>query len=163
MKISVVVVEYHSLEELKKCTETIQTAFSWEVEIIASSNSCYPPTEQERIKKEYNQFVWSFNDRNGGFAYAMNQGLKIATGDYLIIANPDCVFLEKMDKMVTFIDSHPEVGAIAPQIVDSDGVLQDTCRSYVSVQSFIWRQIRRIVTHRECILERSFDYNKVQG
>ena len=55
-----------------------------------------------------------------------------------------------------------EVGAIAPQIVDSDGVLQDTCRSYVSVQSFIWRQIRRIVTHRECILERSFDYNKVQ-
>lgn len=93
---------------------------------------------------------------------AMNQGLKIATGDYLIIANPDCVFLEKMDKMVTFIDSHPEVGAIAPQIVDSDGVLQDTCRSYVSVQSFIWRQIRRIVTHRECILERSFDYNKVQ-
>ena len=162
MKISVVVVEYHSLEELKKCTETIQTAFSWEVEIIASSNSCYPPTEQERIKKEYNQFVWSFNDRNGGFAYAMNQGLKIATGDYLIIANPDCVFLEKMDKMVTFIDSHPEVGAIAPQIVDSDGVLQDTCRSYVSVQSFIWRQIRRIVTHRECILERSFDYNKVQ-
>lgn len=51
MKISVVVVEYHSLEELKKCTETIQTAFSWEVEIIASSNSCYPPTEQERIKK----------------------------------------------------------------------------------------------------------------
>ena len=62
MKISVVVVEYHSLEELKKCTETIQTAFSWEVEIIASSNSCYPPTEQERIKKEYNQFVWSFND-----------------------------------------------------------------------------------------------------
>lgn len=82
MKISVVVVEYHSLEELKKCTETIQTAFSWEVEIIASSNSCYPPTEQERIKKEYNQFVWSFNDRNGGFAYAMNQGLKIATGDY---------------------------------------------------------------------------------
>lgn len=162
MKISVVIVEYYSLEELKKCTETIQAAFSCEVEIIASSNSCYSLAEQEQIKREYRQFVWSFNERNGGFAYAMNQGLKIATGDYLIIANPDCVFLEKLDKMVDFLKSHSEIGAIAPQIVDSEGILQDTCRDYVSVQSFIWRQLRRIITRQESILERSFDYSKVQ-
>lgn len=157
MKVSVVIVEYHSLDELEKCTDSIRNAFSGKVEIIASSNSCYDEAEQTRIRQSYSQFKWCFNERNGGFAYAMNQGLKVATGDYLVICNPDCVFLENLDEMVGFLEQHSEVGAIAPRIVDSEGNLQDTFRNYVSVQSFVWRQIRRIVTRKESLPDSSLD------
>lgn len=162
MKISIVIVEYNSLDELQQFAESLQVGETYEVELIASSNSCYPKERCEVIQSQFSQFKWSFNEKNGGFAYAMNQGLKLATGDYLIIANPDCVFIDKLDEMVVFHQQHPEVGAIAPQIVDENNLLQDTCRHYVSVQSFIWRNIKRIFTRKEVILDFGVDYSQIQ-
>lgn len=162
MNISIVIVEYNSLYELQRCAETLQKGFSYEVELIASSNSCYPKDKQEEVQSQFPQFKWSFNEKNGGFAYAMNQGLKLATGDFLIIANPDCVFIDKLDEMVDFLQQHPKVGAIAPQIVDEQGQIQDTCRHYISVQSFLGRQVRRKVTGKEVMLNPRVDYSKVQ-
>lgn len=162
MKISIVIVEYNSLDELQRCAESLQKGFSCKVELIVSSNSCYGKQKQEEALSLFPQFIWSFNEMNGGFAYAMNQGLKLATGDYLIIANPDCVFMDKLDEMVTFLQQHPEIGAIAPQIVDESGEIQDSCRHYISVQSFIWRQIRRKLTGKEVLLNTRVDYSKVQ-
>lgn len=162
MKVSIVIVEYNSLDELQRCAESLQKGFSREVELIVSSNSCYPEEQWDEIKSQFPQFKWSFNEKNGGFAYAMNQGLKLATGDYLIIANPDCVFIEKLDEMMSFLQQHPEIGAIAPQIVDECGEIQDSCRHYISVQSFVWRQIRRKLTGKEVLLNTRVDYSKVQ-
>jgi GT2 family glycosyltransferase len=162
MKISIVIVEYNSLDELQRCAESLQKGFSCEVELISSSNSCYQEERRGLIQSQFPQFKWSFNEKNGGFAYAMNQGLKLATGDYLIIANPDCVFIDELDEMLTFLQKHPEVGAIAPQIVDENGHIQDSCRHYISVQSFIWRQVRRKFTGKEVLLNSRTDYNKIQ-
>ena len=114
------------------------------------------------MQLQFPQFKWSFNKKNGGFAYAMNNGLKIASGDYLIIANPDCIFRENLNILVDFLKSHLEVGAIAPQIVDEYGNIQDSCRDYLSVQSFISRQIKRIFFKRESILDKGRDYSKIQ-
>lgn len=162
MKVSIVIVEYHSLDELLRCYKTLSNGFSCEVEIIASSNSCYSAEEQEEVKMRFPTLRWSFNKKNGGFAYAMNQGLKIATGDYLIICNPDCVFSNTLDPMLNFMQQHPEIGAIAPQIVDEEGILQDTARSYVSVQSYVWRQARRLLLKKESITNPQFDYSRIQ-
>lgn len=162
MVISIVIIEFFSLNELLRCTESSQRGFKNEIELIISSNSCYSEEQQAEIRAQFPQFKWSFNEKNGGFAYAMNQGLKLATGDYLIIANPDCVFIDKLDVMVDFLQQHPEVGAIAPQIVDENGQIQDSCRHYISVQSFIWRQIRRKITNKEVLLNPRVDYSKIQ-
>lgn len=162
MKVSIVIVEYNSLDELQRCAESLQKGFSYEVELIASSNSCYPEEQRDEIKSQFPQFKWSFNEKNGGFAYAMNQGLKLTTGDCLIIANPDCVFIDKLDPMVDFLQQHPEVGAIAPQIIEECGQVQDSCRHYISLQSFIWRQIRRKFTGKEVLLNSRVDYSKAQ-
>ena len=162
MKISIIIVEYNSLDELYRCTESLPKGFSCKVELIVSSNSCYSKQKQIEIQSQYPQFKWSFNEKNGGFAYAMNQGMKLATGDYLIIANPDCVFIDKLDEMLKFLQQHSEVGAIAPQIVDESGHIQDSCRHYVSVQSFIWRQIRRKFTGKEVLLNSRVDYSRIQ-
>ena len=162
MIVSIVIVEYHSLDELQRCAESLQKGFSYKVELIASSNSCYPEEQRDEIKSRFPQFKWSFNEKNGGFAYAMNQGLKLATGDFLIIANPDCVFIDKLDPMVDFFLQHPEVGAIAPQIIEENGQLQDSCRKYISVQSFIWRNLKRIVTRKEVMLDHCVDYSQIQ-
>jgi len=160
--LSIVIVEYHSIDEIMQCVASFGTHVKMPYEIIVSSNSCYNKQQQAEIKQDNSRVHWIFNGRNGGFAYAMNEGLKVARGQYLVIMNSDCTLISDLDKMTDFMDSHPEVGAIAPQMKDSDGNIQDTARPYVSVPRYIWRQLKRIVGHKTIILNNDMNYSRVQ-
>lgn len=160
MKLSIVIVEYHSLDEIEKYIERLSDRD--DIELIVSSNSVYTEDERIDIRMRYSKCIWQFNERNGGFAYAMNKGLAISSGDILVVSNPDCKILKGLDEMVNFLLSHPDVGAIAPQIIDSENNIQDSCRSYVTLPRYITRQTKRLIFKREALLESKFNYNVVQ-
>lgn len=162
MKLSVVIVEYHSINEIMQCVASFKTHIKMPYEIIVSSNSCYDTRQQAAIDQTDANVRWLFNGRNGGFAYAMNEGLKVAQGDYLVIMNSDCTLISGLDNMIRFMDEHPEVGAIAPQMRDPEGNIQDTARPYVSLPRYIWRQVKRIVGHKTSILNNDMDYTQIQ-
>ena len=122
----------------------------------------YNQEKQKEVSKKFHDVQWIFNPQNGGFAYAMNKGLANAKGDILAICNPDCIFKNGIDKMAQFLRENPQIGAIGPQIVSSNNELQDSCRSYVSLQAFIYRQLIRIFTKSHSILNPKFDYKKIQ-
>lgn len=161
--ISIVIIEYNSLNNIKDCVDKILSKCkSVKYEIIVSSNSCYDKQIQLEILKNFSNCKWVFNPKNGGFAYGMNQGLSIATGRYLAISNPDTILKTDLNEMLDFMNRHEEIGAIAPQIVDNQGVIQDSCRPYVSFYSYVARQFKRIFTRQSLIYEKNFDYNKIQ-
>lgn len=162
IKLSVVIVEYHSINEIMQCLASFKTHIKMPYEIIVSSNSCYDKQQQVAIEQTDANIRWLFNARNGGFAYAMNEGLKVAQGDYLVIMNSDCTLISDLDNMIRFMDGHPEVGAIAPQMKDSDGNIQDTARPYVSLPRYILRQIKRVIGHKTTILNNAMNYNQIQ-
>ena len=162
IKLSIVIVEYHCIDEIMHCVASIKKHLQLPYEIIVSSNSCYNQQEQEKIDQTGSNLRWLFNERNGGFAYAMNEGLKVAKGDYLVIMNSDCNLVSGLDSMIDFMDQHSEIGAIGPQMRDLDGNIQDTARPYVSVPRYIWRQIKRVIGHKTSILNNDMNYNKVQ-
>lgn len=160
-KLSVIIVEFFSLDDIRKCIKSYKENIP-DIEIVVSSNSQYDLSRQKEILEAFPDCVWCFNDRNGGFAYAMNKGLAVASGDYLIISNPDCTVKYGIREMANFMKRFPEIGAIAPKIVDSDGKIQDSCRSYVTLPGFILRQIRRIIFKEESIISKRTDYDKIQ-
>lgn len=160
MKISIVIVEYHSLDEINSYVKNISSEN--DIEIIVSSNSLYSDLEKEEILSIYSNCIWQFNEKNGGFAYAMNKGLSIATGDILIISNPDCKICYGLNEMANFLQSHPEVGAIAPKIIDDENNIQDSCRPYVTLPRFLARQLKRVIFKKDSVLDARFDYNLVQ-
>ena len=161
--ISFVIIEYYSVEDIKGCIVSIKTGCeNIPYEIIVSSNSCYLPETQNKLKYDFPEIRWSFNKKNGGFAYAMNQGLKIAEGKYMAIINPDVRIKNGLTSMVEFMQSHPSVGAIAPLIVNKQGIIQDSARTYVSVQKYIWRCIKRVIGHKSSVLEKNMDYAQIQ-
>lgn len=149
MKISIVIVEYHSLNELKTCADSLSTGISYDIELIVSSNSCYPIEKQKKVQKLFPQFKWSFNERNDGFAYAMNNGIKIAIGDVLVVMNPDVKLISTLEPMIEYLQSHPEVGIIAPKIVDESGTIQDSLRHYITPWGFIMRHLDGILHKRK--------------
>ncbi len=165
MLLSLVIVEYHSPDDIRKCTASIAAQVHVPYEVIVSSNSCYSAEEQQRCIDEYAGdpcVRWIFNERNGGFAYAMNQGLGVAKGTVLAIMNSDCTIETDLGELVRFLHDNPEVGAIAPQIRDAEGNIQDTARPYVSLPRFAWRQMKRVLFHRESVLNPRMDYARVQ-
>lgn len=160
--LSVVLVEYHNLEEVQCCIASFNSHIKMPYEIIVSSNSCYNDQQKEHIRQSFPDIQWIFNQTNGGFAYAMNEGLKRAQGQYLTIMNSDCTLVSDIDQMIDFMNEHPTVGAIAPRMVDQEGNIQDTARPYVTLPRYIWRQIKRVIGHKSTILDNSIDYDKIQ-
>ena len=131
--LSVIIVEYHSIQEIEDCVASLKAHINLAYEIIVSSNSCYDAQEREQINQHEANVIWLFNDSNAGFARAMNAGLRKARGKYLVIMNSDCMVKSELSPMVAFMDKHPEVGAIAPKMVDKEGNIQDTARPYVTL------------------------------
>lgn len=146
MKISFIIVEFYSVEDIVTCHSLIidQVPSNWFCEVIVSSNSVYSLEQQDRLVSLDKTLRWVFNDKNGGFAYAMNQGLAIATGDIFVIMNPDVRIKYDIRKMVNYLYLHNEIGIIAPKIVDSNGKIQDSFRSFITPTNFIKRHLNRI-------------------
>ena len=160
--LSIVVVEYFSEEDIYKCADSIDSHLDVPYEIIVSSNSCYDKAKPEELVHKNKRVRWIFNAKNGGFAYAMNQGLKEAKGNYLVIMNSDCTIQSNLDSMIAFLQKHEDVGAIAPKIVDAAGNIQDTARQYVSVPRYMSRQVKRVLKHKESVLNSSMNYSRIQ-
>lgn len=143
--ISIIVIEYHSLDEIGRFLYSIKENEKEEYEVIVSSNSQYSEEEQKHIQTSFPQARWSFNERNGGFAYGMNEGLKVAKGDILVVMNPDVKFKSSLEPMIQYLQKHHEVGIIAPKIVDEKGIIQDSLRHYITPWGFVMRHIDRIL------------------
>lgn len=162
-EISFIVIEYYSLESVFNFLKSIsRSCCENNYEIIVSSNSCYPAHTRDKLTIEYPQIIWSFNSRNGGFAYGMNRGMEKAMGKFLVISNPDVQIISGLQDLITFMADHSEIGTAGPKIVDKNGEIQDACRPYVNLPRFITRQIRRIILNTEIEYDKSFDYNLVQ-
>jgi hypothetical protein len=66
--------------------------------------------------------------RNTWFTGGNNLGLKRATGDYVLVLNPDTIIQPgTLLTMVSYLRSHPEVGAITCRMEYPGGGLQYTC------------------------------------
>jgi FkbM family methyltransferase len=94
MTYSIIIPTYNHCEDfLKPCLESIfrYTDLS-DVEIIISANGCIDNTKAYVDSLPYNvKLVWS--DTATGYTKATNDGIKVATGDYIILMNNDVVLL----------------------------------------------------------------------
>lgn len=154
--VSVVIIEFHSLDEINGIYSSFKDIVDDDYELIISSNSLYSKEEQDCALNFHPSARWIFNERNGGFAYGMNEGLKLAKGDILLVMNPDVKIITSLLPMIEYLKAHKEIGIIAPKIVDGKGVVQDSFRHYITPIGFIMRHIDRIM-HKSKLNVKEFD------
>jgi len=71
------------------------------------------------------------NPSNLGFAKAVNQALRLCRGEYVILLNPDTYVTEGFfDAVTDFMEKNKNIGVMGPRILDSDGKLQNSARSF---------------------------------
>lgn len=72
-----------------------------------------------------------WNTTNRGYACGVNQGLSVSRGDFVLLLGPDTrVFPGSLETMIDFLKTHPDVGLVAPQLLDLKGRIMASCRRF---------------------------------
>ena len=138
MKLSVVVVTWNSSADIDACIDSIN--FGEEFEVIVVDNASTDTTRGKLERHHHLRLVT--NSSNRGYAAANNQGIKLATGEYVLLLNPDTrIELGALDVLSRYLDEHPDVGAVAPRLVSPDGSTQFSIRSFPTAASLFWELI----------------------
>ena len=160
---SFIIIEYHSINDIEKCINSIDALnLNFEHEIIISSNSQYDNHKQRELLIKFPKIIWSFNTKNNGFAYGMNRGIAKSKGDFVILQNPDTRIISgDFIEMFNFIRKN-NVGVLGPKIINNDMVVQDSCRSFLTPVRLLKRLFFRYFFKKQNILYKKFDYKKIQ-
>lgn len=122
MKLSVIIVNYNVQPFLEQCLLSVLNAIKKvDTEVFVVDNNSVDGSVA--MVKERFPFVHLIeNKKNTGFSYANNQAIKIATGEYVLLLNPDTVVEEDtFEKVVSFMDAHPEAGGLGVKMLDGKG------------------------------------------
>jgi GT2 family glycosyltransferase len=129
LKLSIIIVNYNGEEILEDCIRSIyESSKSNNYEIIVVDNASVD-NSRERICSKYSDIYWIQNSENRGFAAGNNQGIRQASGEYIMLLNNDTIVLNgALEKLVEYLDNHSEAGAVGPRILNTDHTLQSSCR-----------------------------------
>lgn len=120
--LSVIIVSYNAKDYLLNCLKSLDQKF----EIIVVDNASTDGSTEE-IKKSFPQVKIIKNKKNLGFAKANNQGIKQASGRYILLLNPDTKILDNaISKMINWMDNNPKAAVSTCQLLNEDGSLQPT-------------------------------------
>jgi GT2 family glycosyltransferase len=122
-RVSVVVVSYNTREWILRCLASLAGASRRELEVIVVDNASTDGSA-EAVAAEFPAVRLVRNAENVGFARAVNQAAALATGDHLLLLNPDGT-LESgaVDALVDFSLSHPEYVICGGRTMTPEGEL----------------------------------------
>lgn len=123
--LSITIVNYNTKDLLRQCIKSIyeQTKeISFEIIVVDNASN---DGSVEMLKSEFPEVKIIANKENLFFTRAHNQALRVSKGRYLMILNSDTIVLNSaFDKLVKFMDEHPECGACGPKLLNPDMSLQ---------------------------------------
>ncbi len=132
--LSVVIVTYNNENHIITCLSSLP----WKhlpTEVLWIDNG-----SKDRTRKMVEEFCHQSpectikklcNPSNRGFACGVNQGLVYSKGDFILLLGPDTRVLPgSTEAMIDFLKTHPEVGLVAPQLIDSENRILPSCRRF---------------------------------
>lgn len=122
MKLTVVIVNYNVKHFLEQCLYAVEKAIQTvAAEVYVVDNNSVDGSNGMLIHK----FPWVkliANKQNLGFSKANNQAMRLAKGEYVLLLNPDTVVEEDtFEKVIQFMDDHPEAGGLGVKMIDGKG------------------------------------------
>lgn len=121
-EVSVVIVTYKCLAPARECLESLfeaTTGISFEVIVLDNASE---DGTVETIGSMFPEVRLLPLDTNIGFAAGVNRAAEAATGEYLLLLNPDTiVHAGAIERLVAFARSHPEHGLYGGRTLNPDG------------------------------------------
>ena len=136
VNLSIIILSYNTKDLTRNCLlaliKSLPKNKNFSTEIIVVDNGSTDGSVENiknqisKIKNTYEKsnIIFNFiqNYKNLGYPKGNNQALKIATGKFVLFLNSD-VIVDKInfEKLLNYIESHREIGALTVKVVLSDG------------------------------------------
>ena len=131
MDVSIVIVSWNTRDILSDCLRSVfeQTKeVSFEVFVIDNSSH---DGSADMVRAEFPRVKLIENAQNRGFAAASNQGLRLASGRYTLLLNPDTLILDDaISRCVRYADLHSDVGVVGCQVLEDENRISNTGFSF---------------------------------
>ncbi|MBN1428776.1 MAG: glycosyltransferase family 2 protein [Anaerolineae bacterium] len=137
--LSIIIVSYNVRDLLDICLESIRARFeggagsaanSLNTEVIVVDSLSSDDTPQ-MVQEKFPWVRLIEPGYNAGYAKGNNIGLEAGQGRYVFLLNPDTrVIGSAISGMIDYLDAHPQVGVIGPQLLNEDGSVQSSRRRF---------------------------------
>ncbi len=116
-KVSIIVVTYNNLDYTKLCIGSIFEKTQYpNIEIVIVDNNSGDGTGEylKELAGKHPEVRTIFNSENAGFAKANNQGILVASGDYIVLLNNDTIVTRGwLSRLIAHLEDEG-IGAVGP-------------------------------------------------
>jgi len=142
--VSVIIVNWNTPVYLKACLESLYAEplpkVSYDVWVVDNASS---DNSVAMVKRDFPQVNLIENTENAGFSKANNLAIKASTGRYVFLLNSDAaVHPGALDKLIEYADSDKQAGVMGPKVLNPDGSLQYSCRSFPNLWAGFFRNTK---------------------
>ncbi|MDH7601778.1 MAG: glycosyltransferase family 2 protein [Armatimonadota bacterium] len=140
--VTVSIVNWNTRDFLRRCLESVlaqDDQISFEIHVVDNASA---DGSAEMVRSLFGDRVRLISmPRNVGFAAAQNESMRLASGRYVFLLNPDSVLgsTDVLRKMVEFMDANPDVGLLGPKVLNPDGSLQYSARRFPTMLAASFR------------------------
>ncbi len=121
-QLSIIIVNYNVKHFLEQALISVYKASqNLDIEVFVIDNNSVDGSVQ-MVQEKFPQVTLIANKQNTGFSKANNQGIKLATGKYILLLNPDTVVQEDtFVKIVEFMNDKPDCGGLGVKMINGEG------------------------------------------
>ena len=129
--VSVIVASHNTRAYLERCLRLLGDAHEViAVDTLSSDGS------RELVRDRFPHVRLVELDENPGYGGALNRGIALASGRYLLLMNGDAWPQEgAVERLVSFAESEPRAGVVGPRLVNPNETLQPSVRGFPT----LWR------------------------
>jgi GT2 family glycosyltransferase len=141
---SIIIPTYNKKNYLIRCIESVRKHTDVPYELIVVDNASNDGTAQY-LRSQAGAIRFHVNERNLGFAGAVNQGLMMAKGTSLLLLNNDTVVTPRwLSNLLACLHHSPGVGMVGPlsNYVSGKQLLRKSYRTLAEMQRFADRHNR---------------------
>ncbi len=131
MRLSIIIITYNGLGFLTRCLASLRHFIDdHSCEVIIIDNHSTDGT-LDFLRESYPSLQLIANSENRGVAAARNQGIKVATGEKLLLLDNDTeATTTAINAMIDHLDTHHDVGLCSCRLIDKEGQPQDSCKPF---------------------------------
>lgn len=132
--LSIIIVSWNVCDLLRVCLQSVASGrFDLTLEVIVVDSGSSDNTPQMVVEEfPWVQLIARLD--NVGFPKGNNIGLDVASGRFVLLLNPDTEIVgQALPTMLRYIEDHPEVGVVGPQLLNGDGSVQSSRRRFPTI------------------------------
>jgi N-acetylglucosaminyl-diphospho-decaprenol L-rhamnosyltransferase len=140
-EVSAVIVTYNSRDEIGSCLQSFACHTSRDACEVVVVDNCSTDGTRAFVDSEYPWVRLVRQATNAGLSAGFNAGVAAASGEFIAVINPDVRFdADPLSPLAAYLREHPDVGIVAPKLLNDDGTLQLSCRAFPGYSTVLFNR-----------------------